>query len=99
MTARKIGILAEDQTDCDTLATLVRRIVAEAERPPVAIKKIGYKGCAKLRKKAEADMKLMARDGCTAVVLVHDLDRDPANNALNDEHVLYVKLQMIEVPA
>jgi hypothetical protein len=98
MTGGKIGILAEDQTDCETLSTLVRRIVAEAERPPVGIKKVGYKGCSKLRKKAEADMKLMARDGCSAVVLLHDLDRDPANNMLNDERALRARLAEIEVP-
>jgi hypothetical protein len=98
MTGGKIGILAEDQTDCDTVSTLVRRIIAEAARPPVSIKKIGYKGCAKLRTKAEADLKLLAREGCSAVVIIHDLDRNPANNMLNDEGALRAKLTEIEVP-
>ena len=98
MTTRKIGILAEDQTDCDTVGTLVRRLVAEADRPPVGLKKIGYKGCAKLRNKAAADMKLLARDGYGAVVVVHDLDRSPDNGMLNDERALRERLVAIEVP-
>jgi hypothetical protein len=99
MTAGKIGILAEDQTDCATVGTLVRRLVAAAGRPRIAIRTIGYKGCAKLEKKAEADLKLLAREGCSAVVIVRDLDRNPANNTLNDEHALRERLGTIAVPA
>jgi uncharacterized membrane protein len=83
----RFGILAEDATDCDALATLVKRFAAEVESSPVGVNKHSLKGCSRLRKKARAKLADIARDGCIAAILVHDLDRNPENNMLNRRRV------------
>lgn len=50
------------------------------------------KGCSKILRKAEAWLRELARDGCTATVLLRDLDRE-------DEDGLRKRLQAITVPA
>jgi hypothetical protein len=99
MSGIRIGVLAEDATDCNAVGVLIRRIAGEVRGPPVGINKYSGKGCHRLRKGAEPKMKLMADEGCVAAVLVHDLDRDPNNGELNDEAALRAKLEAIELPA
>lgn len=96
MSAPRFGILAEDETDCEALAILVRRIAANAQ---VGIKTQSFGGCARLRIKAAPTLKRMLNEGCTAAILVHDLDLNPENNTLNDEVALRQKLEAIEVPS
>jgi len=95
MTAIGIGVLAEDQTDCDALVILVRRIAKQAKVPTIRVPSYASRGCAKLRAKAESQMKLMLDDGCSAVVLVHDLDRNPNNQQLNDAGKLRRELEQL----
>ena len=69
-----IGIMGEDATDVLTLKTIVRRMIPrevgiEVRHPPK-----GRAGCAALRKAAKTYMKDLQAVGCSAVVLVHDLD-------------------------
>jgi len=94
----RIGLLAEDETDCDALEVLVRRIATETNGSRPAVKKFGGHGCARLRNKAEPTLRAMVREGCTAAVLVHDLDRDPINGQLNDPRALRADLERIVVP-
>lgn len=97
----RIGVLAEDSTDADTLAVLIRRIAAAHGAAPGAI---GLRarcggGCAQLRNKAKVWMKqLVELDECRALILLHDLDRNPQNNQLRDEHELYRLLAAIPAP-
>ena len=88
----RIGLLAEDETDCDALEVLVRRIAAEANGRRPSVSKFGGHGCARLRNKAEPTLQTMVREGCTAAVLVHDLDRLP-------ERALRAELSRIAVPS
>ena len=67
----RLGILAEDRTDCDTVTTLVRRI---SNRPTLPVKARGANGASKLKQKAEAWMADLVREGCTVLVIVHDRD-------------------------
>lgn len=92
MSGSRVALLAEDETDCDAVGELVRRIASDVGNPRVGVKKYWGNGCSRLRKKAEQKMKLMAADGCAAAILVHDLDR-------NDEATLRAELAQIEVPA
>lgn len=94
----RIGILAEDETDCDALGTLIKRVAAEVTPANVGVDKHWLKGCSRLRKKARSKLSAIAEDGCVAAILVHDLDRNPANNMLNDEATLRSTLESIEVP-
>ena len=90
----RIGLIAEDRTDCETLVVLIRR-VAEVQ---IGIDQYPADGCGALRRKAAKWLALMASDGCEAAVLVHDLDRDPNNHELNDEGALRQRLADIAVP-
>ena len=93
----KVGILAEDRTDCDTLKVLVQRMLA-ARGHTASFKHRGKDGAAHLVRKAKVWMSELADEGCTVLLLVHDLDRSPANQMLNDQHALRVRLDKIPVP-
>lgn len=96
MSARRFGILAEDETDADALAILVRRLAGGTQ---IGIKKQSFGGCARLRLKAAPTLGRMQQEGCTAAILVHDLDRNPENGALNDERELRRALESLDVPS
>ena len=86
-----IGVIAEDDTDCDVVSVLVRRILP----PPLArlrVMRRRAEGCASLRRKAKAWMRDLAASGCTSVVLLHDCDK-------NDESTLRSALARIETPS
>lgn len=93
----RIGVLAEDKTDCDALREIIERIGKEINASTFGIDPDWGDGCAHLRRKARAMMRKMADNGCTAVVFVHDLDL-AANGELNEEAALRAKLAAIEPP-
>ena len=99
MSGLKIGVVAEDPTDCDAISVLVRRIGAEVGDVRIGINKYSGKGCSKLRKKLEPWMRSMVKEGCSAAVIVHDLDRNPDNGELNDLGALRALLERTAVPA
>jgi hypothetical protein len=84
-----IAILAEDDTDCDTLRKIVHRVLGKATKT----KKWSTGGCSKLRRKLNANLTTLSQAGCNAFIVVHDLDRNPQNNALNDEAKLRQTLE------
>ncbi len=95
-----LGVLAEDDNDCKTIRVLVRRIFEERGIAPGAWKlhPRAAQGCAKLRHKTEPWLAELAERGCTAAILLHDLDRNPLNGDLNDEPSLRRDLSAIPVP-
>lgn len=98
----RIGVLTEDRTDAETIEVLIRRIATARGAAPGAI---GLKarcggGCAQLRSKARVWIdQLVDLDECSALVLVHDLDRNPQNGQLRDEPQLRRTLAEIPIPA
>ena len=96
--AIRIGILAEDETDCNTIDILIRRMAAEVSCTSIGIDKHSTTGCGGVRKKAAAKMRQMLNEGCKAAVLVHDLDLNPNNQQLNDEEALRSTLSSLSVP-
>ncbi len=98
MSGFRIGVLAEDATDCDVVAVLVRRIAKEVTSAQIGIDKHSTGGCAELRRKARVKMQQMVGEGCAAAIVVHDLDLNPNNYELNDEAALRRRLEAIEVP-
>ncbi|NER20718.1 MAG: DUF4276 family protein [Symploca sp. SIO1B1] len=76
-----IALIAEDDTDCNTVKKIVHRVLGQE----VKIKKWASKGSSTLKRKLTAKLKAMSRDGCNAFIIIHDLDRNPRNNCLNDE--------------
>lgn len=98
MNSVRIGLITEDETDANAVGILIRRITQTANKSFPGLNKYWGKGCARIRKKAEAKMLEMVNSGCQAVVIVHDLDRNPQNQQLNDPIALRNELASIAVP-
>jgi len=79
-----IALLAEDETDCDTIRKIIHRVLGD-ETPT---KPWSSKGCGFLKRKLSGKLKEMSKKGCNAFIILHDLDRNPSNNSLNDERAL-----------
>lgn len=95
MTALRFGVLVEDATDGDALRVIIQRRLGLG----VKVKAHSGKGCARLRAKAEPWLRQLALCGFERVILLHDLDRNPENNALRDIVKLTEELSSIVVPA
>ncbi len=98
----RIGVLTEDRTDSETIEVLIRRIAVARGAAPgtVGLKARSGGGCAQLQKKAQSWMRqLVELDECDALVLVHDLDRNPQNGQLRDVQELRRLLTQIPAPA
>jgi hypothetical protein len=100
MAELQLGVLAESDSDCEVIRVVVRRIFeAKSDKPGSwRVHKRAGKGCAKLRQRAGRWLVELAESGCTAAVVVHDLDRNPANGSLNDVALLERELAAIPVP-
>lgn len=95
-----LGVLAEDDNDCEVIRVLIRRIFEArgVKSGAWSLQKRAGKGCSKLKRKSERWLVELAGAGCTAAIIVHDLDRNPLNGSLNDEAVLARELTTIPVP-
>ena len=89
MTKPIIAVIAEDETDCNTIKKVIHRVLGE----DIKIKPWASKGCSALKRKLTAQMKELSRRGCNAFVIIHDLDRNPQTGSLNDEHKLRKDLE------
>ena len=89
MSNLKIAIIAEDDTDCEAIRTIVHRVL----RKNISTKKWASKGCSILRRKLPAKIKVLSQEGCNAFVILHDLDRNPQNGSLNNELELRKNLE------
>ena len=68
----KIGLIAEDQSDIDVIKMLGRKL---AGRSLPTAQFVG-KGCGPIKRKTRGWCQNFHLKGCTAVLLVHDLDRN-----------------------
>ncbi len=84
-----IALIAEDNTDCEAVREIVCRILGEKTR----VKKWSSNGCSHLRRKLSAKVAALSNEGCNVFIIIHDLDRNPTNNALNDEVKLRTNLE------
>jgi len=87
----KIALIVEDETDYDAIRRIVHRVLGE----DVTTKKWASKGCSTLKKKLTAKLKLLSTEGCNIFIIVHDLDRNPQNDSLNNETELRSKLEKL----
>lgn len=76
-----IALIAEDDTDCEAVQKIIHRVLGKETKT----KKWASKGCSTLKKKLAPKLQAMSEEGCNVFVIIHDLDRDPQNNSLNDE--------------
>ncbi|MDL5057623.1 DUF4276 family protein [Geitlerinema calcuttense] len=79
-----IALIAEDDTDCNALRKIVHRVLGVQMKT----KSWASKGCSTLRRKLAAKIQVLSNEGCTAFIILHDLDRNPQNNTLNNEQKL-----------
>jgi hypothetical protein len=91
---KRVGVLAEDQSDCDAIAVIIRRLRSDN----LGINSFGAKGAARLMRKALPRINQWLEKGCVAFIVVHDLDRDKATGALRDQATLRRELEAIEYP-
>ena len=75
----QIGIIAEDDSDVDCLKSFIKRILANKQ---VSFKKFVGQGCGKISKKAHAWAEIFKAQGCTSLILLHDLDRNNKTSLL-----------------
>lgn len=71
-----LGVIAEDDTDCETLEVLAKRIVHEKLR----VKPRRGKGCSQVKAKAARWVHDLAKAGCSFVIIVQDRDRSDENS-------------------
>ena len=89
MSNLRIAIIAEDNTDCQTVRKIVHRLLGT----DISIEMWGSNGCPMLKRKLTAHLETLSRKGCNVFIIVHDLDRNPQNSSLNDESQLRKKLE------
>jgi len=66
----RLGVIAEDDSDIETLKILIRRMT----NCQVSFKKYAAKGCGKLRRKAPRIASRYVNENTTYVIICHDLD-------------------------
>jgi hypothetical protein len=68
-----IGIIAEEESDFNSIKVLVGRIVSNG-----SLKFNGFHpgGCSKIKRKAGEYANILATKGCNMLIFVHDLDRN-----------------------
>jgi len=73
----RVGVIAEDDSDVDSVRILIQRMTGIAQ---ISIKRRVGKGCGRLKKKCHAWTDLLRQQGCSLLILIHDLD----SNNLSD---------------
>ncbi|MDQ7914694.1 DUF4276 family protein [Pseudomonas sp. 102515] len=69
----KIGIIAEDLSDIQVITELISKYM---EKNKFSVKHFVGKGCGKLKTKCSAWVDNLSMQGCTHVIIFHDLDRN-----------------------
>lgn len=70
--SRKIGVIAEDNSDVDVINEILGKYLSQSD---YKVKRFVGNGCGKLRNKCRAWAKNLTGSGCSHVLLFHDLDR------------------------
>jgi hypothetical protein len=75
----KVGIIAEDDSDVDSVRVLIHRLV---QNEHIGIKRRVGNGCGKINRKCRAWSEDLKRRGCSLLILVHDLDSEQLNDLI-----------------
>src|SRR5258708_37199907 len=67
---RRLGVIAEDQSDIDVLDLVMQKIAKKGFR----IQKFVGNGCGRIQGKCRSWAENLRRQGCDILVLLHDLD-------------------------
>ncbi|GHT87563.1 hypothetical protein FACS1894137_15030 [Spirochaetia bacterium] len=87
----RIGIIAEDDSDCNCLSILIKRIT-----PNIASRRIGAGGGGNMynARIMERWTKSLYAENYRHLLIVHDLDRDGRTGELNDKTALENRLKI-----
>ena len=78
----KVGIIAEDNSDVDSIKILIKRIT---NKNNFTFKKFAGKGCGNIIKKSNTWSRILKQQGCSYLILIHDRDT-------NDNEILHKKI-------
>lgn len=78
---KRIGIIAEDESDYEATKTIIKRII---NNDKVGFKPRTSNGCGKLKRKAFDYAVDLHRRGCDLLLLFHDLDRNKLKELENE---------------
>ncbi|GFO64114.1 DUF4276 family protein [Geomonas paludis] len=94
-----VGIIAEDDSDVECVKHFVRRIHSTRK---IGFKKYVGNGCGKISRKANAWANMLKMQGCGAIILLHDLDRNNLTDLYDKIHKSFspspVKKFLISIP-
>jgi hypothetical protein len=100
----RVGIIAEDDSDVETVAILIHRL---ANNQKIGIRRTVGHGCGKIHRKCNAWANNLKQRGCNYLVVIHDLDRKQLNTLYDDikgalypcpikRHVICIPIQELE---
>jgi hypothetical protein len=89
--SKKIGIIAEDISDIEVVSEILAKYLNEND---FTVKKFVGHGCGKLRNKCASWAKLLTKQGCSHILLFHDLDRH-CETVLRNELEYKIRLQSV----
>src|SRR5690349_20206340 len=75
-----IGLIAEDNSDVNSLRILIHRIAGNSK---IGVRSFVGNGCGLLRRKCKSWAAQLKDKGCSILILVHDLDRNDFADLLN----------------
>ena len=78
---KRIGIIAEDESDYDSIRAIIKRII---NNDKIGFKRKTSNGCGKLKRKAYDYAVDLHNSGCDLLLLFHDLDRNKLDELLID---------------
>ncbi|WP_153393415.1 DUF4276 family protein [Chryseobacterium vaccae] len=70
---KKIGIIAEDESDVEAVKELIKRITGKNN---IGFKHFVGRGCGKIKRKADDWANQLKQRGCSVLILIHDLDKN-----------------------
>lgn len=71
--SKKIGIIAEDESDVEAIKELIKRITGKNN---IGFKHFVGRGCGKIKRKADNWANQLKHRGCSVLILIHDLDKN-----------------------
>jgi len=96
---KRVGLIAEDESDVEALKELIKRITGKQN---IGFKHFVGRGCGKIKRKADDWAKQLKSKGCKVLILIHDLDKNNFNElykTINDNiHPYVIAETLISIP-
>lgn len=100
----RIGIIAEDYSDVGSVKILIHRISGNSR---IGTKKFIGRGCGKIKRKCNAWAYQLKLKGCSALIVIHDLDNNAIANLYKnietslspcpiEKHLICIPVQELE---